>query len=112
MTDVFEHNPGDHEDPAYGSTLLVGILGTLLLVATVMGTTALYYNVKAEEIFGEVISKERAEPVDLYQKQQALLAGPPRWMERDEQGEMVRAYIIPIDRAMELVVQEWEQGSR
>ena len=112
MTEVYEHNPGDHDDPSPSPTLLVGVVGTLLLVATVMGTTALYYNVKAKEVFDEVIKPERVEPVEHYRPQQAFLDGPARWIERDEQGETVRAFIIPIERAMELVVLESGKGSR
>ena len=38
--------------------------------------------------------------------QQELLAGPPRWIKVEEAGETVRRYVIPIEQAMELVVQE------
>ena len=106
MTEVFEHNPQDHEDPVAGPTWLVGILGAILLVVSLLGLTALYYNVKAEELEGQVIGLERLEVLELRRQQEALLAGSPRWIKRDEQGEEIEAFIIPIERAMELVVEE------
>ena len=112
MTEISEHNPDDHGDPSSSSTLLVGVVGALLLVATVMGTSALYYNVKADQVLSKVITPERVEPVEHYRPQQEFLTGPARWIQRDEQGETVRAFIIPIERAMELVVLDSGQESR
>ncbi len=106
MTEVFEHNPEDHDDPVSGQTWLIGSLGALVLVAIMLGLTAMYYNAKAREIHKVVVSPERLEVLQLRQEQQALLAGPPRWVTRDDGAETVRALIIPIDRAMELVVME------
>ena len=101
-----EHNLDDHEDPEHFSTLLVGLVGAVMLAVTVMGVTALYYNMKAVKVVEQVINRQRLEPVEHYGAQAALLAGPPRWVDRDEQGTQTRAYVIPIDRAMELVVAE------
>lgn len=106
MTEVFEHNPEDHEDPVSGQTWLIGFLGALVLVAIVLGLTAMYYNAKAREIYKVVVSPERLEVRQLLQEQEALLAGPPRWVTRDDGAETVEALIIPIERAMELVVME------
>jgi hypothetical protein len=106
LTEVYEHNPEDHEDPTHGITWLVGLMGALLLVVIMLGLTALYYNVKAGEIQDHVISRQRDEVVELRRRQEALLAGPPRFIERDEQGRTVTAYIIPIEQAMESVVEQ------
>ncbi len=107
MTDVFEHNPGDHEDPLAGPTWLMGFLGAVTLVAIIGALTALYYNEKNEEVEDQIVIPPREEVADLTAQQEALLAGPPRSIIRQEQGEEVRAYVIPIDRAMELVVREY-----
>ena len=106
MTEVYEHNPGEHEDPTAGFTWLMGLVGVLLLVVVILGLTALYYNVKAEMFQRQVVSAERWELLELHRPQEALLAGPPRYIERDQQGETVRAYIIPIEQAMEIVVRD------
>ncbi len=108
MTEVFEHNPGDHDDPVTGQTWLIGFLGALVLVAMMLGLTAIYYNAKAREINKVVIIPERQEVRQLLQEQEALLAGPPRWVTRDDAAETVEALIIPIEWAMELVVAEAE----
>ncbi len=106
MTEVFEHNPGDHDDPVSGQTWLIGFLGALVLVAMMLGLTAIYYNAKAREINEVVVRPERQEVRQLRQEQESLLAGPPRWVTRDDGAETVEALIIPIERAMELVVME------
>ncbi len=106
MTDVYEHNPEEHEDPTAGLTWFMGLLGALVLVVIMLGITALYYNVKAQQVRDQVVSPQRREVLELRLQQEALLADPPRWVERDEQGQTVRAYVIPIEQAMESVVEE------
>ncbi|MHC4080189.1 MAG: hypothetical protein ACYS15_13410 [Planctomycetota bacterium] len=106
MTEVYEHNPDDHDDPTAGFTWLMGLVGALLLVVIILGLTALYFNVKAEMFQRQVVSAERLELQALRREQEALLAGPPRFIEREQQGETVTAYIIPIEQAMEIVVRE------
>jgi hypothetical protein len=103
-------NPPDRADPTPGLTWLLGLVGTLLLVVIVLGLTALYYNVKAEVFQRQVVSAQRVELEALRREQEALLAGPPRYVEREQQGETVRAYIIPIEQAMEIVVREAAGG--
>jgi hypothetical protein len=110
LTAVHEHNPEHHQDPKAGLTWFVGIVGVLLTVVIVLGLTALYYNVKAEVFQRQVVNEVRAEVQELRRAQEALLAGPPRYIERDELGQTVTAYIIPIERAMQLVVEEANAG--
>ncbi len=106
MSDAYEHNPGDHEDPLAGITWFVGFVGSVAFVVTTLAVWALYYNVKGEQVEESFVAPAREEVAELKRSQQALLAGPPRWIEVDESGETVRRYIIPIEQAMELVVQE------
>jgi len=105
VSDVYEHNPGDHEDPQAGPTLLVGIVGTLMLVAILLALTAIYYNAKAREVEVQVVDVDRAEVRDLYEGQRALLHESGR-KPREVLGETVEVDVIPIERAMALVVQE------
>lgn len=112
MTDVFEHNPGDHEDPLTGPSWYVGIVGVLILVAMLLGLTALYYNMVTEEEVEKVINSGREELEDLRREQSLYLTGPARWEERLVDGEVVIALIIPIEEAMELVVRDAEGTSR
>ncbi len=106
MTDHHEHNLDDHEDPAASSTWLVGFIGAVLLVVTMLGVTALYYNVKAAQVDKEVVQVDMNDPKNARTRQEQVLMASPRWVERDDSGETVRELTIPIDRAMELIVAE------
>ncbi len=113
MTEVFEHNPSDHEDPRAGITWFIGAVGTLMLVVTMLAVWALYYNVKAQEVESAVVLPIREDVVDLARRPEALLAGSPRWMDLvDAQGQPVRTYVIPVERAMQIVVQEANDDRR
>ena len=85
MSEVFEHNPDDHDDPSAGPTWLMGGVGAILLVATVLGVTALYYNVKAEEVQVQVISPPIVVVQQLRHEQEKLLTSPARWVTREEE---------------------------
>ena len=111
MTDHHEHNLDDHEDPAASSTWLVGFIAAVLLVVTMLGVTALYYNVKAAKVDKEVVQVEIDEPRNARARQEQLLTASARWVERTDGGEIVRALAIPIDRAMELIVAENSGGT-
>ncbi len=107
MTDHHEHNIDDHEDPASSSTWLVGFIGVVLLVVTMLGVTALYYNVKAQQVDEAVVKPDVDEPRNLRRQQERQLTLPARWVERDEGGEVTRELIIPLERAMKIVVEEY-----
>ncbi len=106
MTDQYEHNLDDHEDPAASSTWLIGFIGSVLLIVTMLGITALYYNVKTAQVDTEVVQPDIDDVTDARNRQERHLTDSARWVERDEGGEVVRALAIPIDRAMELIVAE------
>ena len=107
MTDHHEHNIDDHEDPAASSTWLVGFIGVVLLVVTMLGVTALYYNVKAGQVEAEVVQVDIDEPKNLRIEQEGRLTAPAHWEERDDGGEVTRELIIPLERAMKIVVEEY-----
>jgi hypothetical protein len=109
MSDVFDHNPSEPDDPAAAATWVVSLVGVLLLVATILGVTAIYYNVKATEVEEAVLALPYKTVETMRSRQEALLQGPPRRVTRvDETGE-VEVLVIPIDRAMELVVAEHQR---
>ncbi len=107
MTDYYEHNTDDHEDPAASSTWLVGFIGVVLLVVTMLGVTALYYNMKADRVDEKVVKPDRWDVKKLRIQQEGLLNTPPRWVERVEGGEVTRELAIPLERAMKIVVEEY-----
>ena len=57
-----------------------------------------------------VIAPARQDVVELRQRQEEFLVGAPRWIRVDVQGENVRRFVVPIERAMEVVVQETNGG--
>lgn len=106
MTDHHEHNIDDHEDPVASSTSLVGFIGAVLLVVTMLGVTALYYNVKATRVDTKVVKVDVKKVKDARAEQEQRLTHSPRWEERDNGGEIVRELVIPIERAMAIVAAE------
>jgi hypothetical protein len=107
MTEHHEHNPGDHEDPVTGPTWLIGVIGVVLMIVIVLGLTALYYNAQAQVTHDRVMTAEIRELREHRERQHAQLAGPPRWETREFVGEETDVYVIPIDDAMKLVVEEY-----
>ena len=87
MSDVFEHNPGDHEDPLTGPSWYVGLVGGLILVATLLGLTALYYNMVTEEEVEKVINTGRDEFDDLRREQSIHLTGSDAVLVLQRSGE-------------------------
>jgi hypothetical protein len=118
MSEVFEHNLGDHEDPLTGPTWIVGFLGAVLLTVITLGLTALFYNAKRDEEQAKVIHRDPMELLNLQSEQHARIADPPRWVEREirvegsEKPQVVRTLTIPIDHAMQLVVNEQGQQTQ
>jgi hypothetical protein len=117
MSDVFEHNPGDHEDPLTGPTWIIGFIGAVLLVVIMLGLTALYYNASYEEELEKVIQRDPQELENLRTAQLARITASPRYVEQQiviegQDPKTDRSLVIPIDRAMELVVQEANRGQQ
>ena len=106
MTDHHEHNLDDHEDPSASSTWLLGFIGAVLLVVTMLGVTALYYNVKAQQVDEKVVKVNINDVTNARAKQQGRLTDSAHWEEREDGGEIVRELVIPIDQAMAIVAAE------
>ena len=107
MSEVFEHNPGDHEDPLPGPSYLVGLVGAVLLIVIFLGVTALFFNADSDEITRKVIDRDPAELDALRAQQQALLTGPPHWEKYTENDKPQTALVIPLEQAMQLTVKEF-----
>lgn len=107
MSKHYEHNIKDHEDPSAGYTWMIGLVGTVLLVVTVLATVALYYNVQASQNKESVIEPTRIDVKKLRAKQLQVLSNTPHWFEGEEEsGEIKRYLAIPIDRAIQLVIEQ------
>jgi len=71
VTEGFEHNPGDHEDPRAGITWFIGSVGMMMLAVTMLAVWALYYNVKADQVETAVVLPIREDVVELQRRQAA-----------------------------------------
>jgi len=113
VSDTYEHNPGDHEDPQGSATWLVGIVGTIIFIALVMGVTAMLKATVARTT-DEVMVKTA--PVELNQvierDQQRLHAEPRVIAYRDVNDERRTRIAIPLDRAIELTAEQFAQQGR
>lgn len=90
----------DDGDPDSRSTLYVGVVGAVLLLVTIVGITAIFNRVVAEERYEKEILVRPAERL-LYEADQAGKLTDYGWADR-ENGVVQ----IPIERAMELVARE------
>jgi len=96
-------NPGverNYDDPKADTLATIGFVGTLLFVALVIGLAALYFNVQNQEIDAKVFNADFPELRRLQTEQRAALSGY-RYANPEKS-----AVAIPIDRAMQLVVEE------
>jgi hypothetical protein len=91
-------------DPKASPTAVVGIVGILLLVASVIGTQALYYGTERFEVEQKVYNPPVIEIADIRAEQFARIHRVA-WI--DKEKEVVA---IPIERAMELAVRELKSG--
>jgi len=90
----------DDGDPDARSTLYVGVVGAVLLVIIIVGLTAIFNRVVADERYAKETLVEPAARL-LYEADQAGKLTDYGWV--DETNGVVQ---IPIERAMELVVRE------
>ena len=108
MTDTYEHNPGDHEDPLPGPTITIGLIGIALLVVSVLGVTTLLYQVTDQEYEKKVVDQRvnigPPELEKLNSEQLARLAGPARRELRPENPAGQESLVIPIEDAMAKLV--------
>ena len=88
------------DDPKANIVVLVGIVGTIVLLAVIIATQALYENVAAAEYAAKVLPTVPTELRALKSTQLAAM-NVDRWI--DEQAGVVG---IPIERAMEIYVRE------
>ena len=113
MTDQYEHNIGDHEDPRASSTWLIGFIGAVLVVVTMLGVTALYYNVKTSQEKEVVEGEPYIDVKETRARQEGLITRHPRWVEVDDgAGGIRRELAIPIDRAMQLIADEYAAAQK
>ena len=106
MHDVYEHNPGDHEDPLPGPTWILTILGSVLLGVVVLGVTALFFNADERMVSDKTQAATYPQFESLKEAQLAKLEGQPRKVEVvNESDKVVETVVIPIDLAMQKIAE-------
>jgi hypothetical protein len=85
-------------DPKSSTTVVIGVVGTLVLVLIVIALQALYYRAEQAEVERKVYEAAPEEWSRLRAEQESRLHAY-RWVDR-EQGVVA----VPIDRAIELLV--------
>jgi len=96
----------DESDPQSTPTLLVGAVGMILLMVIVLLVEVLYHRTTQAEVYRKVISEQPLELRQVQAEQLEQLNGY-RWV---SEPEGVTA--IPIDRAIDLIVEEAQGGQR
>ncbi len=88
-----------YDDPDVPASAIVGILGAVLLFVIIVGLQALFYSMESRELARKV-TEDPYEPLQRLDADQLELLNSYGWV--DQQAGIAR---IPIDRAMELVVE-------
>ncbi len=90
----------DGGDPSTFWTAVIGLVGCILIFVIVVAVQAVFYNQERDEQYRKTILPQLGEVAGLKAGQQEKLHSYA-WKNRDE-GTVV----IPIERAMDLIVQE------
>lgn len=91
------------DDPQPRATVVVGIVGVILLLAIVLLTQVIFYNVQRIEDQAKLYQAPR--PSAPLQAEQLAQISSYRWI-NEKEGVVA----IPIDRAIELYVQRMKTG--
>lgn len=94
---------GDFDDPKAGSTLYIGIIGVVILIATVVLVQTMQYD-EASEIQAEFGARDYLEIRNLKSEQQSQLESFG-WTYPEE--DRVR---IPVQQGVERVMEQYGQG--
>ena len=88
-----------YDDPDVPASAIVGILGAVLLFVIIVGLQALFYSMERQELARKV-TEDPYDPLQRLDADQLELLNSYGWV--DQQAGIAH---IPIDRAMELVVE-------
>jgi len=106
VSQTYEHNPGDHEDPAPGMTWMMGIIGILILVVIYFGIAAVYRDSDRLDD-ADKYQAEAELPVEAVERAAKQQIQTNTWMTvENAEGVKENRWTIPIDRSMELMAQQ------
>ena len=95
---------GSTDDPAAAPTVIIGIVGINLLIATVLLVTVVFERESNEEALGKADVAIPA--LETYRADQSALLGTYDWIDKDE-----NIVTIPIERAVEIVAAELNENA-
>ena len=98
--------PTQLDDPEPGSTWFFSLAGIVILVALVVAASVMYFHVDARETETKVIDPAYANLESLRAGWRTQLGSWQRYEWTQPDGQKVKKVRMPVDRAMELVVQE------
>ena len=98
--------PTQLDDPEPGSTWFFSLAGIVILVALVVAASVMYFHVDARETETKVIDPAYATLENLRSGWREQLGSWQRYDWTLADGKKVKRVRMPVDRAMELVVQE------
>ncbi len=94
------NEPIKESDPSGMWTVVTLTSFFILVFVVIVALQAIFFRVKTTELEGKVINRLPEELIEMREEQQALLSGY-RWIDKE-----AGIAAVPIDRAMELFVQE------
>ena len=94
------------DDPEPVSTWVVSIVGTLLIVATIVFVCCVYFIAAEREFTAKVVDAPDLGPAALKAEQEALLSGYGTYTTTDAAGKERKTIRIPVQKAMEALVAE------
>ena len=90
---------------------MIAFIGAVLVIVISLGIVGLYHSAKQEEVERKVYRQPAVEFQQLRDQQLAELQQDPHWVEmrppEGEDGEVQRDLRIPIDQAMERIVDQY-----
>lgn len=95
-----------YDDPDVPASAIVGVLGAVLLFVIIVGLQALFYSMERKELARKVM-EDPYQPLLQLEADQIELLNSYGWV--DQQAEIAH---IPVDRAMELIVEESQTAAR
>lgn len=94
-------------DPNSATTFIIGAVGIILLIGTVIGTQALSYFVQTSEIKAKVDVNKEIPDLKSAREEWTIQLAEARWVDRP-----AGVASIPLDRARKLVLNELKTGTR
>jgi len=98
--------PTQLDDPEPGSTWFFSLAGTVILVALVVAASVMYFHAETSETDVKVVDQAYAKLESARGTWREQLSSYQRYNWTQADGKNVQKVRIPVDRAMELVVQE------